>query len=98
MEKKNKKRSSKLIYLIGSLVVILALVQLVISYRLATVGEKVRQWEKKATQLEQENRILAEEINQVGALSGLAMEAEKMGFARSSQVLHLIPQIPVALK
>jgi len=75
----------------------LSLVQLVISHRLATLGGSMRQLEEKQTYLAEENKKLSEEINQMGSLSLVASKAEEIGLAKAKKVLHLTPQIPVAL-
>lgn len=97
MSKRKEAQRLSLTPIIISLVVFLVFVQLMISHRLATRGEQLRQLEIKAKQLEQENLILAEEINQAGSLSRITQEARNLGFARANQILHLHPQIPVAL-
>lgn len=84
--------------LIGFMVLILALVQLFVSQRLATAGEEVRQLETEAAQLENENRILADEIGKMGSLSMISSKARDLGLVRTTQVFHLTPQVPVALK
>ncbi|TSC54406.1 MAG: hypothetical protein LiPW31_130 [Microgenomates group bacterium LiPW_31] len=89
---------SKLLFLIVGLVVILSLTQLVISHNLATTGEKVRQLELQADQLEEENATLTAEINKIGSLARITEEAQKLGLVKATQVLHLTPEIPVALK
>ncbi len=75
----------------------LSLVQLVISHRLATLGGSMRQLEEKQTYLAEENKKLSEEINQMGSLSLVASKAEEIGLVKAKKVLHLTPQIPVAL-
>jgi len=89
---------SKLLFLIVGLVIILSLTQLVISHNLATTGEKVRQLELQADQLEEENATLTAEINKIGSLAKITEEAQKLGLVKATQVLHLTPEIPVALK
>lgn len=96
MKKTNKK--PKLISLIIGLVLVLAGTQLVISHWLATTGGKLRQWEEKTEMLEQQNRVLTEEINQMGSLSRIASEAQRLGLVKADKVLYLAPQIPVALE
>lgn len=78
-------------------VLVLALVQLFISHRLATAGEKVEQFEIRTVQIEQENSLLKEKIGQMGALSRISQEAKKLGLVRTSKILYLTSQIPVAL-
>lgn len=97
MEKARPSKKLSLTSLVVCLAVLLILVQLVISHNLATQGERFRQLEQQALNLEQENIIFAEEINKAGSLSRIDQEAKKLGFSRASQVLHLTPQIPVAL-
>jgi len=79
-------------------VLVLALAQLVIAHDLASLGEKVRQAEKIATIKEQENKFLVEEIGRMGSLARVSSSASQLGLVRTTQVLHLVPQVPVALK
>ena len=96
MKEKKKFRQSKYLVIVFGVVVFLALVQIVLTHRLATLGEKLRQLEKRSLVLSQENHFLAEEIGQMGSLAEISGRAEKIGLVRSSRVVHLIPQIPVA--
>lgn len=97
MSPKKKKKKNKLICLIVGLVLLLAGFQLVITQRLAAAGEKVKQLEARAIQVESANLLLEEEIAQTGSLTLLIQKAQKLGFVRTSQVIHLTPQLPVAL-
>ncbi len=96
-QKTKKTKKEKLTSLILGLVLVLCLIQLFISHRLATSGEKVAELEVRAAQIEAENNLLEEEISQMGALSRVSQEAEKLGLVRTSNVLYLTSQIPVAL-
>lgn len=87
----------KLLTIVIAIIVLLSLVQLTISHSLATDGEKARQLEIKVAQLEKQNRELTEKINSTGSLSKIAQEAEKLGLVKVTQVLHLTPEMPVAL-
>ena len=98
MMKKKICKKPKLVILITSLVVFLALVELTISYGLATTGEKMRQLEEKSALLEQQNKILSEEINRMGSLARVNNEAKNLGLVKAISVLYLTPQIPVALE
>lgn len=93
---KNKK--PKLLILITSIIAVLFLSQLAISYNLATTGGKMRQLEEKSQKLEDQKRLLAEDINRMGSLSMIAEKAQAMGLVKVSGVLHLTPQVPVALE
>lgn len=87
---------NKLISVIIGLVIVLSLVQLVISHSLAAAGEKARQLETKAEELRFKNTVLEEEIAQIGSLSRVLVEAQKIGLIKASRALHLTPQLPVA--
>lgn len=93
----NKMKKISLPILIIILVLGLALVQLVITHRLATAGETVREIEIKASRIEDKNGLLRQEINQLGSLKRIAQEAEKLGFVPNRNLLHLTPEIPVAM-
>lgn len=89
---------AKLSFIIGFLVLILALIQLIVAHRLSNLGAVIDLCENQAARLEQENLKIAEEISQVGSLSKISLKAENLGFVRANKVIHLAPQIPVALK
>jgi len=90
-------KKPKLIVLITCIVVGLSLVQLTISHKLATLGGRMSQLEEKQEYLVKENKKMNEEINQMGSLSLVSLKAQKMGLVKAKKVLHLTPQIPVAL-
>jgi len=79
-------------------VVFLAFVQLVIAHNLASLGGKVRLAETTAQIKERQNKLLREEIGEMGSLSRISSLAQEMGFVRTTQVLHLTSQVPFALK
>jgi len=98
MKRNVKNKKPILLIFIVLLVCILALGQLVVSHYLATMGEKLSLLEAKANQLERENQILEEEIKASGSLSKISSLAKELGFVKTTAVLHLTPQLPVALK
>jgi len=98
MKKTAKIRKPKLMILTTAIAFVLALAQLAITYGLATTGGRMRQLEGRAEILAQENRVLTEEINQMGSLTRIAKEAELLGLVKVNQVLNLAPQVPVALE
>lgn len=102
MKNKTKLLSSfgarKLVFIVVSVVLVLALTQLAISHQLANTGEKIRQFEEETARLEEENRVLVEQASKLSSLSRISLQAEKVGFLRTTQVLHLTPQVSVALK
>lgn len=98
MKKENKNKKPKLIFLIVTLVLLLAGMQLVMAHCLATTGEQMRQLEDKANLIGKENQLLSEEINKMGSLNQIASEAGKLGLVKANNFLNLTPQIPVALE
>ncbi|HUS52321.1 MAG TPA: hypothetical protein VMX77_02540 [Candidatus Bathyarchaeia archaeon] len=90
-------QSKKLIWLVLTLVLFLFFTQLVISHRLVSSGEVVKKLEIDAARLDAENGLLKEEVDRMGSLSRISSEAAKLGLTRASQILHLTPQVPVAL-
>lgn len=90
-------QSKKLIWLVLVLVLFLFFTQLVVSHRLVASGEVVKKLEIDAARLDAENSLLKEEVDRMGSLSRISSEAAKLGFTRASQILHLTPQVPVAL-
>lgn len=83
--------------LITFLVIGLALVQLVLTHRLATAGETIRELEIETSRLEKKNELIEQGITQLGSLRRISQEAEKLGFVRHNSLLHLTPEIPVAM-
>lgn len=73
----------KLSFVIASLVLILAVIQLIVAHRLATLGGVINLCENKAAWLEQENLKTAQEISQIGSLSKISLKAEELGFVRA---------------
>jgi len=96
--KKNNNKKPILLVLVIILTAFLALGELVASHYLATMGEKLSLLEAKASRLEKENQILEEKIKASGSLSKISLRAKEFGFVKTTAVLHLTPQIPVALK
>jgi len=47
--------------------------------------------------LKDRNELLRQEISQLGSLRRVAQDAEKLGFVRNHNHLHLTPEIPVAM-
>ena len=98
MKKENKNKKPKLIFLIITLVLLLAGMQLVMAHCLATTGDQMRQLEDKASLIGKQNQLLAEEINKMGSLNQIASEAGKLGLVKANNFLNLMPQVPVALE
>lgn len=97
MKKTDKKKKLSLTLLVVIMALALAFVQLFISHRLATAGEKVRQLEEKSAHIEAKNRLKEEAISQLGSLNAIAQKAAELGYVKTVSVLYLTPQVPVAL-
>lgn len=97
MTKESKNKNYRLTLMVICLVLILCLIQLFISHRLATTGQVVKEFELKAAKIEQENKLLEEEISQKGSLTVVSQKAEQLGLTRTTSILYLTSQIPVAL-
>ena len=98
MNKKSKNKKPIFLIFIVILVFLLSLGQLIVSHYLATMGEKLSLLEARAKQLEKENQILEEKIKTNGSLSKISSRAQELGLVKTTAVLHLTPQLPVALK
>jgi len=98
MNKKSKNKKPIFLIFIVILVFLLSLGQLIVSHYLATMGEKLSLLEARAKQLEKENQILEEKIKANGSLSKISSRAQELGLVKTTAVLHLTPQLPVALK
>lgn len=79
------------------LAVALGGIQFLISCKLATAGYEVGKTEKRIQELESENSLLYDSVSKMGSLSEVSSKAEELGFVRTTHVVHLIPQLPVAL-
>jgi len=102
LEKERQFRKIKrLKWLIGLIVIVilsLAAAQLVVSNRLADLGEEIEIEKSQTETLASENRILAEELSQKESLSNITEEAKVLGFVEGKSIYYLVPQIPVAMK
>jgi len=98
MTKIKPKNKFNILHFIGMSILFLAMIKLLTFYWLSTDGEKIRQFENKAQFLEAENHLLMDQINQTGSLSIISSKAEQLGFVRTTRVVHLSTQLPVALR
>ena len=95
-EKKSNRRSLFLKLIVPGLVLFLAVVQLFFTHHLALSGEEMKEMESMMSKLEEENRLLEEEISQIGSMSVISQRASQLGLVHDVQVLHLSPGVPVA--
>lgn len=99
MKQKENKQKRKRIFpkVVIFVALILALVQLTISHRLASSGGRLNELENQASQVQKEIRLLEEEVNQMGSLSVVSQKAELLGMEKTQKIIYLRPQLPVAL-
>jgi hypothetical protein len=86
----------KLLALIGSLVVVLAVVNIFASNGISTSGQKLKMLEKEKSLLEEENWQLEVAITEKQSLNHLSQEAEKLKLAPIQQVVNLTLTPPLA--
>ena len=81
------KSKVKVLVIIGLLVSASFFAQLVFANNLATDGEKLAKIHEEIKKLEAENTTLKVEIAQESSLNTLSEKAQKLGFAKPSQVI-----------
>jgi len=90
-----KKRT---IYLIFTLVFLLAVAKVFASARLATTGTALAEIETQSQSLSGQNLFLEEEILGFSSLVRISSEAAKLGLVQATKVVGLTPEIPIALR
>lgn len=98
-KKLRQEENSKILSLtIGFLIAVLAVVQVLISNRLASFGEKLKDQEIEISQLSQKNLEIKKELSQSRSLGELTEAAKELGLTPANSIIYLTPEIPVALK
>ncbi|MCJ7827520.1 hypothetical protein MUP65_00030 [Patescibacteria group bacterium] len=88
---------NRLIWPLAGLVILLAGVQLCLSYRCAGSGDQLAQLEVASERIGRENMILREENNQLGSLVSIKKQALEMGFVGAQEIVYLSAPAPVAM-
>lgn len=86
-----------LYYLPFALLILLSVLQVLFSSRIATKGKITQEVEAEIIRLEKENQDLKSAIARQGGLNELALQAEKKGFVQNPSVINYSSKIPVAL-
>lgn len=81
----------------GSLVLVLALLNLFGSNFLATRGQRVDEMTQEILKLEKENSFLTQEVSRLSSLSQLEARALTLGFQKIDKPIALTTPAPVAL-
>ena len=97
MKEKQTKKFFNLVKFFLFFILLLALVQIYVSHRLATAGKLVAELENETLKIRDENQKLREEISHLGSLSVVFEKAHKLGFKTTKEVVYLTPEVPVAL-
>ena len=97
MKEKQTKKFFNLVKFFLFLIVVLALVQIYVSHRLATAGKRVAELENTALAISEKNQQLREEISCLGSLAVVSEKARHLGFKTTSEIVYLTPKVPVAL-
>jgi len=79
------------------LVVVLGILQVYFSNKLATRGKISQEFEEKIIQLEKENQQIRSEVARQGGLNELTLQATKKGFIKNPAIVNFSSKIPVAL-
>lgn len=74
---------------IYSLVVVLAILQIIISNRLSNFGKKINILEKETSKLTLENEMIKKKTASSSSIATLMREAEDLGFKQKAQVIYL---------
>lgn len=94
----NNKSKRLLNIILIVLVVLLSLVQIFLSNRIATWGKHLKDTEEEIVRVQEDNFRLELEIVSNGRLHQLAQEAKALGFIKNPPIINLTSQVPVALK
>jgi len=78
-------------------VVVLGILQVYFSNKLATRGKISQEFEEKIIQLEKENQQIRSEVARQGGLNELTLQATKKGFIKNPAIVNFSSKIPVAL-
>ncbi|MCL5411623.1 MAG: hypothetical protein M1150_02690 [Patescibacteria group bacterium] len=81
--------SKLLLFVLTLSIISLSLLQLFISNKLATEGEKIKQDEVLSQKLAEENITLKNDLQALGSLSRVAQIAQNQGFVKVSKVESL---------
>ncbi|HCM37686.1 MAG: hypothetical protein UV61_C0002G0239 [Candidatus Gottesmanbacteria bacterium GW2011_GWB1_43_11] len=84
-------------WLAGSVVVVLLLIQVIVSNRLATSGHDITRIEQEIQTVNEENQLYAEKIASASALMAIADKAKQLGFVTPVNPIFLTRDLPVAL-
>lgn len=77
--------------------VVLGILQIYFSNKLATLGKKLSSYEKETVFFEEENKRLKSETAFFGGLNQLTLIALDKGFVKNPEIINLTSKVSVAL-
>jgi len=98
LKKINMKKPALFIGILILLVVILSVVKIFVSNKIATSGEILGEYQQEIDSYKTENAILAERVYSISSLTNIASEASRLGFIEQGSDFVLNGQLPIAAK
>jgi hypothetical protein len=92
----NKKKSLPITSLLVGLVLILLIIQVVVSNRIAISGNKITQMEQEINNLNQENSFMNEKIASASSLAVIREKSVNLGFTKNITPFYVSTNLPVA--
>lgn len=80
------------------MVMILGVVKIVMTAKLATTGAQLALIQSEEYNLASQNLAYTEKIAEASSMRRIASEAERLGFVRTERIISLTPDIPIALR
>ncbi|OGD52746.1 hypothetical protein A3J78_00530 [Candidatus Beckwithbacteria bacterium RBG_13_35_6] len=91
-----EKKSKKLTFLLGFIVIILLICQIILSNRLINEGIRLDAIQQEAKKYQEDCQLLKNEIASLTSLDDLSEFALENGFIKNPPVVNLSQKIPVA--
>lgn len=87
-----------LIFFIITIIIGLAVVQVVVSNKLSTAGIELENLQSKVDAYRKENINLDEKVLEASSLQNLSKKARAIGFVQAKSQIYLTNPVPLALK
>ncbi|MDP3954844.1 MAG: hypothetical protein Q8Q15_00585 [bacterium] len=88
----------KTVILIFLMVLVLGVVKIVMTAKLATTGADLALIQSEEYNLAAQNLVNMEKIAQASSMRRITSEAERLGFVKADKIVSLTPDIPIALR
>ncbi|MGB9911177.1 MAG: hypothetical protein ACPLKP_01085 [Microgenomates group bacterium] len=98
MKKKKTKKQFDFFKFTVLILGILIIFQIIISCWLVSLSAETKNWQVKLSQLNEEIKILNEELAKETSLKKISQKAEELGLVKTSVVFHLTEDNAVALR